>query len=198
MAVEVPRRALLTGALGFGAAALAGCGAPALTVPDHPATGRARSGGVLRIARPAASAAETLDSASSLSAYEYLGAIYNRVVRLDPQGQVIPDLATEWSSNAEATEWTFKLRDGVEFHNGKPFTARDVRYSIEHILNPDTASPQAGTLSSMFGPDGIEVPDDHTIRFRLLTANAEFPSLLTAISATSSPRAVPRRSGRRG
>lgn len=180
MAAEFTRRTLLAGAFGVSAAAVAGCGAPALVVPEQAARGQAQPGGVLRIARPAASAAETLDSASSLSAYEYLGAIYNRVVRLDPQGQVVPDLATEWSSNADATEWTFKLRDGVHFHNGKPFTAQDVRYSIGHVLDPATASPQAGTLSSMFGPEGMHVVDDTTIRFQLLTPNAEFPSLLSA------------------
>lgn len=198
MTADIPRRALLAGALGVGATALVGCGAPALTVPDQAAQGVARRGGTMRIARPAASAAETLDSASSLSAYEYLGAIYNRVVRLDRRGLVVPDLATEWSTNADATEWTFTLRAGVEFHNGKPFTAADVRYSIEHILDPDTASPQAGTLSSMFGPDGMEVIDDTTIRFKLLTANAEFPSLLTAYQCYIIPEGSADTIGRTG
>ncbi|MFT2690379.1 ABC transporter substrate-binding protein [Clavibacter zhangzhiyongii] len=76
------------------------------------------------MARPAASAAETLDPASSLSAYEYLGALYNRLVRLDEQGRTIPDLAEDWSASADATTWTFRLRRDVRFHDGIPLHGR--------------------------------------------------------------------------
>lgn len=181
MSHTVSRRTLLQGALaGLAVGGLAGCGAPELDVPKSAARGAAAQGGTLRIARPAASAAETLDPASSLSAYEYLGAIYNRLVKLDPEGNTIPDLATEWSSSSDATQWLFKLRTGVTFHDGRPLTARDVRYTVQHILDPDTASPQAGTLSTMIGPNRVDAVDDSTVRFRLKTPNAEFPSLLTA------------------
>lgn len=179
MVPTISRRQALTGLLG-GAAALglgSACGAPALQLNEQAATGQPRAGGVMRIARPAASAAETLDPASSLSAYEYLGAIYNRLVRLDRNGETIPDLALEWSPNSDATVWTFLLRAGVRFHDGRPLTAEDVRYSVLHILDPDTASPQAGPLSII---DEIVAVDDTTVRFVLGTPNAEFPSLLTA------------------
>nr|BFF14302.1 hypothetical protein GCM10025699_56050 [Microbacterium flavescens] len=142
------RRTVLAGAAGLASLAglltLAGC-APARstpTIPEAAATGTAARGGRLRIARPAASAAETLDSASSLSAYEYLGALYNRLVKLDDAGVTVPDLAADWSANADGTSWTFRLREGVRFHDGRRFTAADAIYSIEHILDPDTASPQ--------------------------------------------------------
>lgn len=178
MVPSIDRRGLLLGVLGGGAlAGLTACGAPALTLPDKARTGRARRGGTLRIARPAASSAETLDPASGLSAYEYLGALYNRLVRLDRRGETVPDLAAEWSSNADATVWDFRLRPGVRFHDGRRLTARDVRYTIKHILDPDVASPQAGPLAII---DEVEVLDVLSVRFRLATPNAEFPSLLTA------------------
>ena len=85
------RRTVLAGAAGLaglGLLTLSGC-SPARsnpTIPEAAATGTAKRGGRLRIARPAASAAETLDLASSLSAYAYLGALYNRLVKLDEQG----------------------------------------------------------------------------------------------------------------
>src|SRR5699024_7985464 len=101
----------------------AACGARALLVPEHAAAGDDVAGATMRIGRPAASAAETLDPASSLSAYEYLGALYNRVVRLDRNGETVPDLATEWSANSDATVWTFKLRPEVRFHDGQPLTS---------------------------------------------------------------------------
>lgn len=134
----------------------------------------------MRIARPAASAAETLDPASSLSAYEYLGALYNRLTKLDEQGVTVPDLAEEWTSNANATQWDFRLRRGVTFHNGQAFSAEDAIATIQHILDPETASPQAGVLGEMLTPESMTALDSHTLRFELTKPNAEFPSLLTA------------------
>ncbi|WOF24039.1 ABC transporter substrate-binding protein [Microbacterium betulae] len=178
MNLPIDRRRFLAGALvGASTLALAACGAPPLSVPEQAARGAARRGATMRIARPAASAAETLDPASSLSAYEYLGALYNRLVRLSPAGETVPDLATDWSSNASATIWDFRLRDGVRFHDGRLLTSRDVRYTFDHILDPDTASPQAGPLSLVSAIDAV---DATRVRFRLGTPNAEFPSLLTA------------------
>lgn len=178
MTLSIDRRAFLAGSLG-GAVALgmSACGAPPLRVPERAATGTPRPGATMRIARPAASAAELLDPASALSAYEYLGALYNRVVRLDRDGKTVPDLAQDWDSNRDATVWTFRLRSGVRFHDGSALTARDVRYTFGHILDPDTASPQAGPLSLI---DSMDAVDTTTIRFNLKTPNAEFPSLLTA------------------
>jgi len=180
------RRTVLAGAAGLASLAglltLAGC-APARsdpTIPEAAATGTAQRGGRLRIARPAASAAETLDSASSLSAYEYLGALYNRLVKLDEQGVTVPDLAEEWSATPDGVTWTFRLRSGVRFHDGRRFTAADAIYSIEHILDPETASPQGEVLAAMIGPGSMSAPDPLTLRIELLTPNAEFPSLLTA------------------
>src|SRR5699024_11407088 len=169
--------------------------APALIVPEHAARGDAVAGATMRIARPAASAAETLDPASSLSAYEYLGALYNRVVRLDRNGETVPDLATEWSANSDATVWTFKLRPEVRFHDGQPLTSRDVRYSYGHILDPDTGSPQAGPLSLI---DSIDATDETTIRFNLSTPNAELPSLLTAYQCYLTPEDSAEQLGRTG
>ena len=128
----ISRRVVLAG---LGATSvLAACGAPAagLTLPEQASTGRAGAGGVLRIARPPASKAETVDPASSLSAYEYLGALYNKLVKMDEQGTVVPDLATSWEVTPDAQTWTFHLRRGVTFHNGQPCTATDAAYTIRH------------------------------------------------------------------
>ncbi|MCI2417623.1 ABC transporter substrate-binding protein [Saccharopolyspora sp. K220] len=177
------RRTLLGAGLGLmGTAVLAGgCGgAGAAPLPTAAATGVPRPGGVLRIARPPASQAETLDPASSLSAYEYLGALYNRVVRIDRDGEVAPDLAESWESDPLGMRWRFRLRRDVHFHDGKPFTAADVVYTVRRILDPALSSPQEGVLSPLLDPAGISAPDEHTVEFALKSPNAEFPSLLTA------------------
>ena len=179
------RRAVLAGTAGIaglGLLALTGCstGASSTTIPEAAATGTPVQGGRLRVARPAASAAETLDSASSLSAYEYLGALYNRLVKLDEKGVTVPDLAEEWSASPDGVTWTFRLRRDVRFHDGTRFTAADAIASIQHVIDPATASPQGGVLGDMLDPGSMSAPDPHTLVFQLKTPNAEFPSLLTA------------------
>jgi hypothetical protein len=155
------RRTVLAGAAGLaglGLLTLSGC-TPARsnpTIPEAATTGAAKSGGRLRIARPAASAAETLDSASSLSAYEYLGALYNRLVKLDEEGVTVPDVAGKWSATPDGVTWTFRLRQGVTFHDGRRFTAGGAIYSIKHILDPGTGSPQGEVLAAMIGPGSRE------------------------------------------
>ena len=175
------RRSLLLGAAALAVAplALAACGSGGTANESGAAaTGTAKKGGTLRIARPPASDAETLDPASSLSAYEYLGALYNRLVKQAENGTVAPDLATSWEATPDSTTWTFTLRTDVKFHNGKAFTSADAAYTLQHILDPATKSPQAGVLSSFMSASGISTPDAKTLVVQLTTPNAEFVSLL--------------------
>ncbi|WP_026118071.1 ABC transporter substrate-binding protein [Nocardiopsis salina] len=178
------RTALLGGAAAVGAAGLAtGCsrtGAEAApSIPEGAATGTPADGGVLRIARPPASQAETLDPADSLSAYEYLGALYNRLVRMDDDGETVPDLAAEWESDDEGTIWTFRLREGVDFHDGTRFTSADAAYTLRRLLDPDLASPQATVLTPLLSSEGVHTPEPGVLQVELDTPNFEFPALLT-------------------
>ncbi len=63
---------------------------------------------------------------------------------------LVGQLATEWSSNEEATVWTFNLREGVLWHDGEPFTADDVVFSLNLALNPDAAT-QFPAFTPAFG-----------------------------------------------
>lgn len=61
--------------------------------------------------------------------------LYNNLVEMTADGEIIGDLATEWSANEDATEWTFKLREGVTYHDGTAFNAEAVKVSLERFLN---------------------------------------------------------------
>jgi peptide/nickel transport system substrate-binding protein len=65
----------------------------------------------------------------------------NRLVRKNLKGVVSEELATKWSANADATEWTFNLRKGVKFHDGSDFDAEDVKYSLMRVKDPEIGSP---------------------------------------------------------
>ena len=64
--------------------------------------------------------------------------IFGSLTTYDADSQLIGDLATEWK--LDGTAWVFKLRDGVIWHDGSPFTADDVKYTFERILDPDVGS----------------------------------------------------------
>ncbi|MFJ7998259.1 ABC transporter substrate-binding protein [Streptomyces sp. NPDC096310] len=204
-----PRRSLLTAAAAGGAALgaswlLTGCsggagsGTAAGAVPEAAPAGRPDRGGTLRIARPPASEAETLDPASALSAYEYLGALYNRLVRVGPDGLLAPDLAESWEPDDQARTWTFRLRRGLTFHDGRAFTSADAAYTLRHILDAATASPQAAVLAPLVDPKTLRTPDAHTLVVPLKTPNAEFPSLLTHYNCYVIPDGSARSIGRTG
>ena len=186
-ATSLGRRSLLrlagVGTLAVaGLTGLSGCTSAQgpVPLPVEAARGTPSPGGRLRIARPANSRAETLDPAASLSAYEYLGALYNRLVRLDETGRPVPDLATDWSVTPDARRWTFRLRDGVRFHDGRPFTSRDAAFTLAHILDPAVGSPQAGVLSSVMSAGGLSTPDPTTLVIDLDSPHSGLPSLFSA------------------
>lgn len=126
------------------ASALAACGSDA-----SPGGGTAGGGGgggdnsKLVLARGQAS--DTLDPQKTalLVAHEITWQIYDSLIYLDAAGRVFPGLATEWRFSNDKKTITFRLREGVTFHDGTPFDARAVKASVDRWLDPKTASPTA-------------------------------------------------------
>jgi len=86
--------------------------------------------------------------------------MYNMLARRDPSGKLIPDLALSWKLVAP-TVWEFKLRHGVQFSNGDPFTSADVKFTVEKILDPAYKSQQVPRVDTVAR---VETPDPFTIR----------------------------------
>jgi peptide/nickel transport system substrate-binding protein len=101
--------------------------------------------------------------------------VFEALVNQDTDLSFIPELATEWEAVDDLT-WRFELREGVTFHNGDPFTAEDVKFSIERILDEDQASPRASMLTMI---DAVEVEDDLTV---VITTTDPSPTLLASLS----------------
>jgi len=116
--------------------------------------------------------------------------IFDQLVYLDPDNlNIVPGLATSWESNEDATEWTFKLRQDVKFHDGTPFNAEAVKVNFERIVDPATKSRMAAGL---LGPyDRTEVIDDFTVKVYF---KEPYPLLLYGLTrpyvAMASPTAL--------
>jgi peptide/nickel transport system substrate-binding protein/oligopeptide transport system substrate-binding protein len=92
--------------------------------------------------------------------------------------ELVPDLAESFDVSDDGLTYTFKLRQGVRFHNGREMTAADVKYSLERTCNPATQSPGAGYYGALKGFDdfqagkatelsGVQAVDDHTVKIEL-------------------------------
>ncbi|MCX7790948.1 MAG: ABC transporter substrate-binding protein, partial [Chloroflexaceae bacterium] len=179
---RLTRRAMLRAMLAAGGAGvLAACGqaAPAVLPTQAPAAAPvAAARGTLRLAHTLEWAGkEVLGPASPVRFFPPVSLLYNRLVRLDEAGRPAPDLAVGWEADATATRWTFKLRDGVTFHDGKPFTAQDVLYTTRYVMNPELESPGAAVLE-IVDLEQLRAPDDRTVVFTLKQPHADFPLLL--------------------
>ena len=102
------------------------------------------------------------------------GQIYESLVTRDADLNLLPELAESWEAGADG--WTFKLREGVKFHDGADFTAEDVVFSFERAAHE--ASDYKEQIKSV---TSIEVIDDHTIKMITDGANPILPNQLTSL-----------------
>ena len=110
---------------------------------------------------------------------------FDNLVSRHPDDKLYPALATEWKATAPTT-WEFKLRQGVKFHNGDPFTSADVKFSIER-----TYDPTAKTLvATVFPLARVEAPDPYTVVFHTKQPDALLPARLAFYGGPDHPEEV--------
>lgn len=108
----------------------------------------------------------------------YMNQVYNRLMDLDNDFVLHPELAASWESNDDATEWTFHLQEGVLFHDGHELTSADVVWTYQRLIDPENPSESYATLSFLT-PESIVAVDDYTVRFVTADPVPELPLLIT-------------------
>lgn len=159
--------------------------APASTAPastPKPSTEQPRSGGTLKIADLYEQKDYDIHQASSIAAQAPLAAIYNGLLQFDPLGDpqtIVADIAEKWDVSADGKGYTFNLRKDVKWHDGKPLTSEDVKFSIDRQANPpkNVLSPRKAWFE---GIDKIETPDANTVRISLQFPRAAFVPFLAS------------------
>jgi peptide/nickel transport system substrate-binding protein len=101
----------------------------------------------------------------------------NQLTEVDNNGKTIPELAESFEASADAKTWIFKLRQGVEFHNGKTMTADDVIPSFNHHRGEDTQSAGKAFLTTV---TSITKKGKYEVEFKLEEGNADFPSIVSS------------------
>jgi len=139
-----------------------------------PTFGAAQSnGGTLKISHSTRIATLNPLSLSGPAEYPVIDMAYSGLTRIGPDSQPMPDLAKSWEGSPDATEFTFRLHEGVTFHDGTPATSSDVVATYEAILNPDIPSSALSVLNMI---DSVEAVDDLTVKFTLSSPFADFPT----------------------
>lgn len=115
--------------------------------------------------------------------------VFDSLVSMDAKGKFHPWLATSWQISDDGREYTFRLREGVAFHDGTPFTAAAVKATLDHTVAPETKSQYAAGLISMYR--GAHIVDDRTVKVRLARAYTPLLQVLsTATFGIQSPAAL--------
>lgn len=167
-----------------GAISLNGCGAPP---EEGPRAFRYR----LASDPPSLDPIHTTDTSSATVVFR----IFEGLIEQDPVTlDIVPSLAERWEVTPDGLTYTFHLKRGVKFHNGREMTSADFRYSFERVLTPENISERSWVLAPIAGADamlsgkaktltGLETPDDSTVVLRLEKPFAPFLSYLAMEAA---------------
>src|SRR3990172_2555789 len=139
---------------------------------EKPASGQPKSSGTLVLLMNEAGDPPTFDfhQESTSAVTETVGPSYDNLVRMDPldnqDATILPDLAEKWEVSIDGKTYTFTLRKGVKFHDGNPFTAADVKFTLERVMNPPKGvkSPRQTAFEPI---TAIQTPDDSTVVIQL-------------------------------
>ncbi|KAF1019981.1 MAG: Glutathione-binding protein GsiB [Paracidovorax wautersii] len=101
--------------------------------------------------------------------------VYETLTKFTEAGRAEPLLAESWTVSPDQKSYTFKLRQGVSFHNGEPFNAAAVKFSFERAVAPDSVNKDKAVFANIAR---IDTPDAHTVVLALKEPNPDFPLLL--------------------
>src|SRR5436309_13370834 len=162
---------------------LAGLGSAFAQEPKH--------GGILRIYHRDSPASASIHEEATYSTNIPFMPVFNNLViykQDEPRNSfetIVPDLATSWSWNAERTELTFKLREGVKWHDGKPFASKDVKCTFDMLMGKSTAKFRKNPRQNWYeNVTEITVNGDYEASFNLKRPQ---PALLALLASGYTP-----------
>jgi peptide/nickel transport system substrate-binding protein len=162
-------------------AVLSACGSSGSSSPSaSPSTGAGQSGATIKAGIIVPTAAINPLTVADQGGLDMLAQTGEYLCLSDQHLTLQPVLAESWTPNSTADVWTFKIRQGVKFHNGAPLTADDVVYTYQLQTNPKNTSNALSNLGGVLAPSGVKKVDDFTVEFHLEAPNGNFPYLTSS------------------
>src|ERR1700681_4682810 len=150
-----------------------------------------KSGGILKVSHFDSPASMSPHEEATIAALRPTMAVFNNLVMYKQDvaqtsiNSIVPDLATSWSWSEDGTELTFPLRQGVKWHDGKPFTAADVKCTWDLLQGKSTEKLRLNPRKSWYqNLDRVTANGDYEVTFHLKRPQ---PSFLTALASGFSP-----------
>jgi peptide/nickel transport system substrate-binding protein len=171
---KITRREFMGRAMALGATT-----ALASSMAGKAAQAAPKKGGRLRVGLTGGATSDSLDPAQILDSYMInvsFGQLRNCLTEIAPDGSLIGELGESWDASDDASVWTFKLRQGVEFHNGKTMDANDVVASINHHRGEESKSAAKGIIAAI---TDVKMDGKDTVVFTLSGGSADFPYLMS-------------------
>jgi peptide/nickel transport system substrate-binding protein len=159
-----------------------------------------KAGGILRIPFVTSPASMSIHEESTIAALGPMMGVFNNLIMFDqhvPQNSlsaIVPDLAESWTYNEDGKSLTFKLRQGVKWHDGKPFTAKDVKCTWELIAGTTADKLRVNPRKSWYrNLEAVSVDNDYQVTFNLKRPQPSFIALLASGWSPIYPCHVPAR-----
>ena len=138
-----------------------------------------KRGGHMRMGFHGGSTTDSMDTEALTSEYSLMlfYVVLGHLTEVTPDGQLVPQMAESFEPNASADEWTFNLRKGIEFHNGKTLDADDVIMSVDNHRREDSKSQVKSFVDQI-----VDTRKDgpNRVIFKLREGNADFPFLMSS------------------
>ena len=169
MGLRIDRRGLLKATA---ATALAASAGPALAAGP-------KAGGTLRLGLSGGNTTDSWDGRTHSDVFMQvaaMGGVFDCLTEIAADGSLVGELAESWEASDDLATWTFNLRQGVEFHNGKSFGADDVIESLQMHVAEGAKSPAKPLVEPIAE---MKKMNDHQVQFILNAGNADFPYLLS-------------------
>jgi peptide/nickel transport system substrate-binding protein len=164
-------------------AIVAACGSSGSTTPSSSGTAAAgKSGATIKAGIITPVGAINPITINDQGGLELIGNVGEFLSFVDQGGIYHPWLATSWSSNSDASVWTFKIRQGVKFNDGTPMTVDDVVYSFQIQSNPKSAGNALSQFGGFLTPDGVKKVDNETVAFHLEAPNSGFLDAVSEVN----------------
>ncbi len=183
---KVTRRRLIQAGVGVGVGAgvvaivLAGTGGDDENASSGSGSSKPRRGGVLEVSVTDTNNADRLNPIVPINTHDILSQsmVFDGLTRIDLDFNVSPGLAESWESNADGSVWEFRLRKGVEFHDGKPLTADDVVWTLQQDFDPKGEGAGLAIFEQYVKPQGVTAKSPTLVQISLERPNYFLPALL--------------------